>query len=134
MPTIKVTGLEPLIRALAGAGADAPRFAARALHEEASEAFVLSQAVVPVRYGDLKRSGVVHPPVTVGSKAYVHITYGGPAAPYAVYVHEIPPSRAHHDAPTRWKFLENPVKVYARTMGERMTTRVLAQLADRFGT
>lgn len=144
MATIEVKGLEPLMAAFAKAGSDAPRFATKALWEEASEAFLLSQAVVPVRTGALKGSGMVHPPETKGNIAIVNITYGGTASGtiedewhgstvgYALYVHEIPPSRASHDSPTRWKYLENPVKLYARDMANRMTARVLNMLNERF--
>jgi hypothetical protein len=144
MTTIKVTGLDPLMHALDRAGSDAPRLATKALYEEASEAFLLSQAVVPVRTGALKGSGMVHPPETHGTIAVVNITYGGTASGtvadawhgatvgYALYVHEIPPGQASHDSPTRWKYLENPVKLYARDMANRMTARVLNMLNERF--
>jgi len=129
---VKVKNLEPLMEAFEQAGRRAPMLAARALHEEAQEAFLLSQQVVPVRFGVLRASGEVHPPSVRGSKAFCAITYGGPAVPYAMFVHEIPPSRAKHDYPTRWKYLENPVRVYARGMAERMTVRVLDMLNRPF--
>jgi len=130
--TVTVKGLKPLIAAFYAAGRDAPRFAAKALHEEAQEAFVLSQAIVPVDLGVLRASGVVHPPVYSGTKATVWITYGGAAADYAIYVHEFPPSRARHAAPTRWKYLEYPVKLHSRDMAARMTARVLDMINRRF--
>jgi hypothetical protein len=129
---VRVKNLAPLQKAFILAGADAPVFAAHALREEADEAFALSQTFVPVRTGVLRASGQVHGPRTRGSKAFAEITYGGPAAPYAIYVHEIPPSRASHDYPTRWKYLENPVREYAKGMGERMTRRVLDMIARKF--
>lgn len=130
--SVTVKGLEPLMKAFVLAGQDAPRFAAKALIEEAEEAFVLSSYVVPVRTGVLLASGEVSGPEVVGNKAYAYITYGGPAAPYATFVHELPPSRARHDPPTRWKFLENPVRLYAEGMAERMTVRVMNMIARRF--
>lgn len=130
--SVKVKNLRELQRAFILAGEDAPKFAARALREEADEAFLISQAVTPVRTGALLTSGEVHGPFVRGTRAYADITYGGPAAPYAIYVHELPPSRATHDYPTRWKYLENPVRLYAQGMGERMTTRVLDMIARRF--
>jgi len=129
---VKVKNLEPLLRAFEQAGADAPRFAAKALLEEAQEAFALSQEVVPVMTGVLRASGQVHGPRVSGSRAYCEITYGGPAVPYAMAVHEIPPSRAKHDYPTRWKYLENPVRAYAAGMAERMTVRVLDMINRPF--
>lgn len=130
--SVKVKNLRELQDAFVRAGEDAPRFAARALREEADEAFLLSQAVVPVQYGVLKASGNVTGPRVRGTRAFTEIHYGGPAAPYAIYVHELPPSRAKHDYPTRWKYLENPVRLYAQDMGQRMTVRVLDMIARRF--
>ena len=130
--TVQVRNLKELQDAFIKAGADAPRLAARALIEEAQEAFLLSQAVVPVRTGALRSSGVVTGPTVSGSKAMAKIEYGGPAVAYAIYVHELPPSRAKHDYPTRWKYLENPVRLYAEGMGERMTKRVLDMIARKF--
>lgn len=132
MAKVKVKNLDLLQHAFILAGKDAPRFAATALREEADEAFLISQTVVPVRYGVLRASGAVTGPFISGARAFAYIAYGGPAAPYAVYVHELPPSRARHDYPTRWKYLENPVRVYSQGMGERMATRVLDMVARRF--
>lgn len=133
MATIRVKGLDELMQAFVQAGTHAPRYAAAALYEEASEAMYLSQMRVPVRTGALKASGVVHPPTVIGNVAHCSVTYGGPATPYAIYVHEIPPSRARHDAPTAWKYLEYPVKVLAKGMAQRMTVRVLDMVNRRFG-
>lgn len=129
MASITVKGLEGLKAAFIAAGNDAPKFAGKALYEEAQEAFLLSQNVVPVEFGTLRSSGVVHPPVWSGTSAMAKITYG---TDYAIYVHEIPPNSggrwgtgAKHAPPTAWKYLENPVKAYAKSMGPRMVQRVL---------
>lgn len=130
--TVRLRNLDRLQQAFITAGKDAPRFAARALLEETQEAFILSQEVVPIRTGALATSGMVNGPFVKGSKVSTSIEYGGPAAGYAIFVHELPPSRASHDYPTRWKFLENPVRLYAEGMGDRMATRVLDMIAKRF--
>jgi len=129
---IEVKNLDLLLDAFALAGKSAPRFAAQALYEEASEAFLISQEAVPVRFGILRASGEVRGPFVRGSQVEVFISYGGPAAPYAVFVHELPPSRAKHDPPTRWKYLENPVRLYSKDMAKRMTTRVLDMINREF--
>ena len=129
---VRVQNLRELQNAFIAAGRDAPRFAAKALREEADEAFLLSQAVVPVQTGALRSSGEVLGPRVAGSRVFAEINYGGPSAPYAIFVHELPPSRATHDYPTRWKYLENPVRLYARGMGGRMTKRVLDMIARKF--
>ncbi len=139
MASVRVKGLAPLMAAFTAAGNDAPKFAARALYEEAQEAFAISQTLVPVDMGVLRASGQVHFPVMSGTKAMVMITYGGPAASYAIYVHEIPPNSGgrwgagnKHAPPTRYKYLEYPVKRYSRDMAARMTARVLDMLNRRF--
>ena len=139
MASVRVKGLAPLMAAFTAAGNDAPKFAARALYEEAQEAFAFSQTLVPVVMGVLRASGQVHFPVMSGTKAMVMITYGGAAAPYAIYVHEIPPNSGgrwgtgnKHAPPTRYKYLEYPVKRYSRDMAARMTARVLDMLNRRF--
>lgn len=130
--SVAVKNLDPLMKAFALAGKDAARFAAKALKEEADEAFLISQAVVPVMTGALLTSGEVRGPFVRGPIVEAFINYGGPAAPYAIYVHEFPPSRAKHDPPTRWKYLENPVRLYSEGMAERMTVRVLDMVNRRF--
>lgn len=129
--SIKVVGLSPLVNAFAKAGPDVARFARTAIWEEANEAFLISQAIVPVRTGALLTSGRVEAPSFRGDKVSCDIVYGGPAAPYALYVHEIPPGKAKHDYPTRWKFLENPVKLYSNGMEERIAKRVLNMVWER---
>lgn len=129
---VKITGLERLRRALVRAGDKAPQVAAKALYEEAQEAFLLSQEIVPVRDGPLKSSGRVIPSAPRGSFSFCRIVYGGTSAGYALFVHEIPPSRARHAAPTRWKYLEMPVKEYAKGMEGRMAVRVINILNTEF--
>ena len=136
---VKVTGLQELISAFDSATGEATGLVANALFEEASEAFLLTQEVVPVRDGILKSSGLVKPPVVSGTKAETSIEYGGGSVTYAIYVHEIPPNSGgrwgtgnKHEPPTRYKFLEYPVKLYSRGMGERMRARVLDMMLKRF--
>lgn len=139
MINVKVDGLQELLTALTTSGFDVTGIVANALKEEADEAFLLTQAVVPVRDGILKGSGLVEMPVVRGTSVETSIRYGGGAADYAIYVHEIPPSSGgrwgtgnKHAPPTRYKYLEYPVKLYSRTMGERMKVRVLDMLLRRF--
>ena len=47
------------------------------------------------------------PPEISATGASVTLGYGGSAAPYALYVHEITTNR--HEPPTQAKFLEQPV-------------------------
>src|SRR3954447_26710077 len=87
-----------------------------ALYREGLRIFAESQKLVPVDTGALRGSGVVTEPRIVGTTVEVVIGYGGPAAPYAIYVHEIPPPpntstggrSATHNPPTQWQYLEDP--------------------------
>lgn len=128
---ITFNGLDELTNAFLTAGKDAPDAVHQALYEEAHEAFLLSQKVVPVDTGALRSSGLVTSSMT-GSVARAQISYGGAASSYAIYVHELPPSRAKHAPPTRWKFLERPVKEYAKEMEQRMRVRVIDIINRRF--
>jgi hypothetical protein len=66
--------------------------------------FDLSQDQVPVRHGILKGSGNVR--ITNESPLELTIGYGGPAAGYALWVHEN--LTAHHAPPTKAKYLQDP--------------------------
>lgn len=131
LANVKVTGLDPLGQAFLLAGRNAPIYGQQALFEEAQEAFRLSQQVVPVDTGVLRASGNVTQYRT-GNVAHAWIRYGGAAASYAIYVHELPPGRARHASPTQWKYLERPVKLYAKGMADRMRVRVLDMINRRF--
>lgn len=104
-----------------------------AAHVEAEATMARSKdEFVPVDLGALKNSGHVAPLKVDDQTATVELGYGGPAAPYALAVHEIPPpggggySQSALDAriedfnlsaPTRtathkvgqWKYLEQPL-------------------------
>jgi len=63
--------------------------AAKALYEEAEMIMTDSKEnYVPVQTGNLKSSGHVQLPVISGSQVSVTMGYGGPAAKYALAVHE----------------------------------------------
>lgn len=137
--SVEVNGLDELLSAYQAATGEVAGLTANALKEEADEAFLLTQQVVPVRDGILKGSGMVEPPVIRGHTAETKIKYGGGAATYAIFVHEIPPNSGgrwgtgnKHAPPTRYKYLEYPVKLYSRGMGERMRVRVYDMLLRRF--
>lgn len=128
---ITLSGLDELTAAFVTAGSQAPAVIEQALREEADEAFRLSQEVVPVEFGVLRSSGTVKSGRT-GSQIWAQISYGGSGADYAIYVHEIPPSKAKHAPPTRWKYLEYPVKEYSKGMEGRLRVRMLDIIVRRF--
>jgi hypothetical protein len=99
-----------------------------AMYREALRIFEESQHLVPVDTGNLRSSGHVTPPVILGSKIEVVIGYGGAAAGYAIFVHEIPPPpeqspggrSARHNPPTQYKYLEQPALAAVPGMQERV--------------
>ncbi len=84
-----------------------PNLLEKAIYEEANVIFNESQKIVPVDTGALRGSGVVHAPRHENHRTFVRVTYGGPAAHYALYVHEN--LYARHAAPTQAKYLETPL-------------------------
>lgn len=127
--TVTWTGIKELETRLREASAEkATRALSVALYREALRIFAESQRITPVDTGALRGSGVVTEPRVTGTTVEVVIGYGGPAAPYAVYVHEIPPPpntstggrSATHNPPTQWKYLEDPFNAAAEGISERL--------------
>lgn len=83
-----------------------PLAVAQAIYEEANLIFAKSQVLVPVDTGVLRGSGGVSAPQKGTTGYFVDIFYGGPAADYAMYVHEIIGN--YHKPPTQAKYLEQP--------------------------
>lgn len=68
----------------------------------------------PKATGALRASGLVIGPTAVGDAWEVHMVFGGPAAPYAWFVHEN--LRAHHPF-GQAKYVESVVVEHQRTIG-----------------
>jgi hypothetical protein len=85
------------------------RQAATQLFRDASAIMTVSQTLCPVDTGTLRSTGHVQIPVIHGDIVTVLFGYGGPAAPYAVPVHEN--LRARHVNGTA-KYLEIPYLEY----------------------
>jgi hypothetical protein len=105
----------------------------RAVHSEATTVLNESKRLVPVRTGSLRRSGKVETPQTMGARTTVEVTYGGDAAPYALYVHEIPPNSGGrwgtgmtHKSGKTYKFLEIPANAHR----DKFVRNVLERIAD----
>ena len=95
----------------------------QALYEEANVIFANSQVLVPVDTGVLRGSGGVSAP-QMGTRGYfVDIFYGGPAAPYALYVHEIIGN--YHNPPTQAKYLERPLMDRVPAIQQNLSKRIL---------
>lgn len=126
--SVTIEGVRELQARLGEAAAKAIVATSAALYGEANTIFSESQRIVPVDTGALRDSGQVTTPVVSGVTVEVEIGYGGPAAPYALYVHEIPPPPAKssggrsatHNPPTAWKYLEGPFMAAMATMETRL--------------
>lgn len=130
--TIELKGIKELSKIVNNGGDKALKAMAKGLYLEATMAFNESQTLVPVDTGILRASGHVNSPKIDNDSVEITIAYGGPATPYAIFVHEriYAPSgkKVYHRPPTRAKFLETPVKRRAKGMGGRLTQLVKLEL------
>lgn len=121
-------GLDKVQRALDALG---PRIAGvfmTALVEEAEIEMTEAKRRTPVRTGALRDSGKVRLKQQGSSKweFEVQLAFGGPTAPYAVYVHENP--WATHPV-GQWKFLESTLVESAPYLAARVARRALGLLS-----
>ena len=130
--SVRLVGAERLMR-LAERDKGLTPVIQRAVFAEANVVLNESKRVVPVRFGDLRRSGRVETPVTSGTRTTVEVTYGGAAAPYALYVHEIPPNTGgrwgtgmKHKSGKTYKYLEIPANAHR----DKFVRNVLERIAD----
>jgi hypothetical protein len=119
---ISITGLSALSRKLAASAAKADLAMGAAIYQAALSIFAESQRIVPVDTGSLRASGHVRPPTKVTGGTEVEIGYGGAAAGYALYVHEI--TTSYHAPPTRAKYLEEPMLEAAGHLEATMTANL----------
>jgi bacteriophage HK97-gp10 putative tail-component len=119
---IEMTGVAELQRLIRELGPRAVQAAESALYQEAETILAASKELVPVDTGTLRASGHVTLPERSGDVITVLIGYGGPAAPYAVHVHEN--LGAHHAQPTQAKYLEQPALEAVSGMDGRMAETV----------
>lgn len=120
--TFTVLGVEKLVARMAASVIAAEKGAAQGIYKRGLSIFEKSQRIVPVEFGTLRSSGHVTQPRREGGGWVVEIGYGGAAAGYAIYVHEI--TTNYHRPPTQAKFLEQPAleeaAVFAGTMAVEM--------------
>lgn len=109
--------LERLLRESPGA---ILREVGTAVNEVAQYAFGQSQDIVPYDTGALAGSGMVEVRTDMGGVEAL-ISYGGPAAPYALYVHEI---NNNYRNGKQWKYLETPVSAAVPMFNQRIRDAV----------
>ena len=99
-----------------------PHEGAAALYTEAQIEATESRRRTPVDRGNLRASHFVTPPTIKRSgNVLVSILVGGPAAPYAIFVHE--DLNADHKV-GQAKFLESTLRESAPHMGKRVAARI----------
>lgn len=115
--TVEIIGADTVaakLQLLANRAADSKR----AIYPQAQRTLTKAIGYTPVKYGFLRSSGVVD--ITGDA---VEIKFGGPTAPYAVYVHEI---MTNHHPIGQAKFLERAVqedsKKFARAIANLIKT------------
>lgn len=129
--SIKLTGDKELLEKLKRAGPLAFDIGAASLYRSGQIIMGISQEqFCPVETGTLRSTGRVEAPERDARGVSVTLGYGGPAAKYAIKVHENPragktggrsPSGAKYKrwAKTgQWKYLETPVKQNAKNVVE----------------
>ena len=136
MERIEIKGLDEALRKLRVMPENVKRFVGRGLYAEAETVMADSKEnYVPVDTGVLRKSGFVKAPAVTADEISVVLGFGGPAAPYALSVHEnpragktggLPPSsspgaivartfgtgayqRKHYAKTGQWKYLEQPL-------------------------
>lgn len=101
--------LEELARYLHRTASNTNRYASRALTDEAYNTLAATIPFTPIEFGPLRASGRVSTAALVGGSIGVEIRFGGPAAHYAIYVHEKVFTKSgrkvFHLSPTKAKFL-----------------------------
>jgi len=127
--TFTLEGDVELQAVLRAAQQNAPKAVAQAIYEEAQVIFAKSQILVPVDTSALRGSGDVSAIQGSGRNVYVDIYYGGPAAPYALYVHEIIGN--YHKAPTQAKYLEQPFMESLAKIQNNISRRIIDILKTR---
>ena len=133
--TLRFTGATRLEEKMIGSADGVYSAAAKGVRALTSQAFKISQVLVPVETGALKASGRI---VNKRVGAYTYrssILYGGPSAPrfvdYAVYVHEILENK--HKPPTTAKFVEIAYHEAELAAGQVIKQYVSGGLRREFG-
>ena len=124
MPQLQIdlVGADGVRRSLEEIRRIALKAVAGALYQEAELIMSESVKITPVDTGALRGTAHVKLPEFTGENVRINFGFGGPAAPYAVDVHENPIYR--HKAPTTYKFLEGPALLAVRGLSQRVVRRI----------
>lgn len=127
--TIEISGMDKLIEKLGAMGPKVKKAAETELYQIAEEVMANSKEIVPVDKGTLMSTGHVDPPVETDKGASINMGYGGPAAPYALAVHENLDPRVHWTRPGSGpKYLERPLEEMKPNITPRVRQAILESL------
>jgi hypothetical protein len=118
---VSMKGIAAMSAKLRALNTALPKEVERALFQEASVEQKEVRRRTPVDLGDLRRSIAVVGPTRAGKVVFVKIVAGGPAAPYAIYVHEN--LTAYHKV-GQAKFLESVIMESRPYMAARVAKRI----------
>lgn len=124
---VKMLGVKAMRRKMAALSAKIPDAVGAALYSEALIEMAESMMRTPVDTGALRASHETMKPEYANARTEISVTIkvGGPAAPYALAVHE--DMEAFHRTGEA-KFLENTIKESAPFIGKRVAARLKAAL------
>lgn len=118
---LRMVGGNEMASALRNLVARTPKVLAAAIHAEGEIEMTEAKRRTPVDTGALRASGFVEDVVVSPTTTRVQLGFGGPSAPYAVYVHE--DLEALHPV-GQAKFLESTLLESAPHMADRIARRV----------
>ncbi len=140
--SMQVIGLRETLATLDKLGSRAPQAAGRLIKNFADTQVVkpAKEDYVPVDTGNLKSSIRASEPVVQGTSVSVTVSAGGPAAPYALSVHENPRAGKtgglspqgrkykHWAKVGQWKYLETPALMAAKNSKAWLQDEAMALL------
>ncbi len=123
-------GMDTVTAIFHNASPRATAYLAEMMDVAMAEVFEISQVQVPRRTGALAGSGHQEPVEMAGNDINVSIGYGGPAAQYALFVHEN--LQAQHASPTKAKFLEDPMNDVLDRLISRLQGRMEGAIVGEY--
>jgi hypothetical protein len=124
-----LTGVSEMVQKIISISNRFPDEVLKALYQESQIEVVEMKKRCPVDVspnpphpGNLRASIHAEQPERQGRRL-IQIFATGKQAPYAIYVHEIPPNEAVHPV-GEWKFMESVLRESRPYMGERLASRL----------
>lgn len=122
---MRIKGNKTIRKAQRDVGSKAHQALTKALYLEGEKIMAAAKRQTPVDTGVLRASGHVQKPKVDPGKITVTLGFGGPAAPYAVYVHERTELR-HHVG--KAKYLEDPFREAMLGIEQRLASAIKREL------